>query len=135
VAAYCTRDDLTAVGVNANALRDVPGASVTSAIAMASDLIDSYLRVQFALPLASAGAELKRAAAIIAAYDLMSARGYNPNEPEDSPLRKRYEDVIAWLEKVAAGAPLPGTWGASSVPTAMSWRCAGWWLGRSAKNI
>lgn len=107
MATYCSRDDLTAVGVNANALRSATAGEITGAIEMASDLIDSYLRQQFALPLEDHGRDITRAAAIIAAYDLMSARGFNPNESEDSPLAKRYADVIAWLKMIAEGTVTP----------------------------
>ena len=100
---YATVADLARLGVSAEALRGVPIEAQQSALSAASSLVDDYLGKAYTLPLVSWSDSLRRAAAIVAAYDLMSARGYNPSG-DDTNLRDRYLDVIRWLEKVSSGA-------------------------------
>jgi phage gp36-like protein len=104
---YCDVSELHRWGVNEAALEDVAADDQEAALDAASDLIDSYLRQRYTLPLVSWGHDLKRACAIIAAWDLISARGYNPNDPADDNLRQRYEDTIAWLRDISAGKVAP----------------------------
>ena len=104
---YATRDDLFRLGLPEGALRGVPPATIEDALEAASRLADSYLRARYALPLSSWDEALTRAVAIIAAYDLMAVRGYDPARGADEVLRLRYEDAIRWLERVAAGAVSP----------------------------
>ena len=114
MASYCTTDDLAVFGVNANATTGIDSGDVQTAIDGASDLIDGYLRAKFTLPLVAWGKDLRRACAIIAAYDLMSGRGYNPGDPGDDQLRLRYEDVLRWLRDVASGLVSPDVTGSAS---------------------
>lgn len=100
---YASLADLAALGLPPHALAGVEAADQYAALEAASALVDSYLRGRYPLPLLSWGRELTRVTAIIAAYDLMSRRGYDPNRPGDENLRLRYEDAIRWLEGVAAG--------------------------------
>lgn len=75
--------------------------------------VKRYVRVVWTLTgSATFGAEvaaddLRRAVCCIAAYDLLSVRGYNP-EGADENLRLRYEDAIRWLKGVASGFIDPG---------------------------
>ena len=80
----------------------------------ASDLADGYLARQLTLPLSEWGDDLRRHVCAIAAYDLMTQRGYNP-EGGDSNLRLRYEDAVRWLERVASGTVRPAV--TDSTPT------------------
>lgn len=122
---YASPADLEALGLPARALQGVPQGDIALALEAASALADSYLRARYRLPLQSWGRELARAVVAIAAYDLMSRRGFNPERPEDENLRLRYEDAIRWLEAVAAGridpgvvqAPPPGETGAYHATT------------------
>ena len=100
--AYATPSDLARLGVAAAALSDVPVPDQEAALDAASRLADSYLARRYRLPLVSWGDDLKRAVALIAAYDLIAVRGFAP-EGADEHLRLRYEDAIRWLEQVAKG--------------------------------
>jgi phage gp36-like protein len=100
---YATRDQLPDFGVNAAALLPIPAAVQDAALAAASEVADSYLRSQFVLPLITWGTDLTRAVCMIAAYDLLVGRGYNPEAGADTNIRLRYEDAIAWLKDVARG--------------------------------
>jgi len=46
---------------------------------------------------------LKRAVCIIAAYDLLSGRGFDPENGTDAIIVARYEGIIKWLEAAAKG--------------------------------
>ncbi|UZX16554.1 DUF1320 domain-containing protein [Thermus sp. PS18] len=110
---YASRTDLHALGLPEAVLASIPEAEQEAALEAASALADSYLRTRYDLPLASWGRGLTRAVALIAAYDLMSRRGYDPTRPGQENLRMRYEDAIRWLEGVAAGRVDPGVVDAS----------------------
>lgn len=70
---------------------------VNTAIADASEEIDSYLAARYAVPITSGiPAVLTAKAADIARYRL-----YDDHPTEN--VRKRYEDAVAWLKLVAMG--------------------------------
>jgi len=68
--------------------------AVTSALEAASSLADTYIAAY--LPLATVPTALRNAVIRIAHYDLLGAGG--TEEP-----RKRRDDALAWLDKVATG--------------------------------
>ena len=78
-----------------------PGCSV-AALQAASSLLDSYLAGQFVLPLQDGGWDmaLSLATCMIAAKLQYSQFGYNPGAPADALIEKRYDEAIAWAEKV-----------------------------------
>lgn len=106
---YCDVPDLGRFGVNAEALERMSDEETKiPAIQGASAMIDDYLRDQFTLPLITWGTSIRRAAAIIAVYDIFTVRGGKPGDnPEDSILQIRYDDVIKWLKLVATGTVAP----------------------------
>ena len=77
----------------------VNSAPLQQAIADASAEIDGYLGGRFALPLSDPPAVLNRIATDIAMYRLQSLRPLH----DLADARKRYDDAIAMLSKVAAG--------------------------------
>lgn len=106
VTTYATKDALGAA-INPAALSGVSPAAMDVAIADASAEADGYLRSQFTLPLLAVNdPALRRHVANMAIYQLMVARGYNP-EAEGDGLRQRYTDAIAWLKGVGAGSITP----------------------------
>lgn len=106
--AYASPSDLARLGVGAAATAGIAAADIATSLDSASDLADSYLGARYTLPLVAWGDELRRAVCLIAAYDVISGnRGYNPEAGNDVNLRLRYQDAIAWLEKVAAGTLVP----------------------------
>lgn len=114
MAEYCTVAEIARWGVSAEALDGIPakpetetsgGINQRDAILGASDVIDGYLRSRFTLPLTAWEQDLRRACAVIAAWDLISVRGYSPDD--DPALKARYDAIIKWLEGVAAGKITP----------------------------
>ena len=86
-----TNEDPTATSVNT-----VP---IAQALTDASAEIDGYIEGRFTLPLADPPAVLNRLATDIAMYRMQSLRPLH--DLEDA--RKRYDDAVAVLSKVAAG--------------------------------
>lgn len=99
-------DDFPMFGLPSSAIAAVPPANVQAALDRASNLADGYIGAEYALPLKSWSSELTEAVCKIAAYELMSVRGYNP-EGDGGNLRARYKDAIAWLTDVSKGAVAP----------------------------
>ena len=86
-----TNEDPAATTVNT--------APIAQALADASAEIDGYIEGRFTLPLADPPAVLNRLTTDIAMYRLQTLRPLH--DLEDA--RKRYEDAVAMLTKVAAG--------------------------------
>lgn len=105
--AYASPTDLASLGMPATALARFDSATQTASLVGASSLIDSYLASRYTLPLSDWGGDITRAACVITAYDLLSGLGFSPMAGADENLRRRYEDVIAWLKGIAAGSVTP----------------------------
>ncbi len=73
--------------------------TVLRAIADVSAVIDTFLRARYLVPLTPPGADIVRAACVLARYDL--AMG-GDREPSDQMARDR-DQVMAWLRKIADG--------------------------------
>ena len=130
---YAEIDDLQRLALPSVALTGVSTSDINSALASASSQLDDVLRGAGELPLIAWGPSVRRHVAIIAAYDLMSARGYNPQAGADVNLRLRYQDTLAWMSGVARGDRLPevtfspSNSGDGDAPTATSsYRLRGW---------
>lgn len=110
---YCTVEDVGRFGIKAEALESFSAEDeIAPAAEAASRTIDTYLRDRFTLPLTAWGSEITQAAAIIAAFNLVSTEGFKPNEnPEDSIVLIRYEKTLAWLKMVGQGLATPDVTG------------------------
>jgi phage gp36-like protein len=107
ITVYATITQLESLGMRAEALAKIQAPAKNTALQTASEHINGYL-ARFTLPLMAIGLDLTRACAIIAAFDLLSVRGLNPDQSaSDENVKKRYDDVIAWLKLVAAGTVVP----------------------------
>ncbi len=130
---YATTDDLTALAIPAEAIADLDPAIVTQALASASDDADSYLRNKFTLPLTAWGQDLRKAVCRIAAYSLLSSRGFNPQASNsDRLIADNNEKAIAWLRDVGKGLATPSVTDSSptglpSVPSAVRTEPRGWY--------
>lgn len=77
----------------------VEPARVEQAIADASRLMDTYLRVRYATPVSPVADELTRAACTLARYDLSTGGDREPAEQ----MRLARKEVIAWLLALSKG--------------------------------
>jgi phage gp36-like protein len=100
--AYPTRAQLYQFGINSAALSNVPTADQDAALESTSRLADTYCRPRHETPFASPyPLEIVRAVCAIAAWDLLSVRGYNPDLGDT--LSARAERAIQWLRDLGAG--------------------------------
>jgi phage gp36-like protein len=100
---YAQSSDLTNLGLIGSAVSNVSAATITAALSAASAVADSYIQGQYILPLSFWGMDLVRVVCIIAAYDILTSRGYGAMQGADENIRKRYEDAIQWLRDVGVG--------------------------------
>lgn len=136
MAEYCTVEDIGRLGVNAQALEDVPSEDgQLPAIQAASDEVDSYLSKRYTLPLVAWGKKLREVTAVLAAWFIVGTEGIKPGEnPEDNVLVMRVKEARAWLKMVADGTvdagvtptPDPGGAAAPGAPMVLSNRSRGW---------
>jgi len=97
---YATQADLARFGVMASATQNVPSATLDAALSGASRVLDGYFRARFSLPLTSWDDSVRRMTCWIAAYDVMTARGYSQDSGRDIQIQERYNAAIAWAEGV-----------------------------------
>jgi phage gp36-like protein len=112
---YAVRGDLVGLGLMGGALANVPTTVQDNALQAASGLIDSYIGGRYTLPLTTWGQDLLRACCVIAAYDLLTSRGFGMVNGPDDNIRLRYLDIIKWLEDIRDGeTPISGGGGSSA---------------------
>jgi phage gp36-like protein len=106
---YATYDDMMNSGIVpqffTGDLAPTPDAIIASLV-NASSYIDSIISSsdKITLPLAEPyDPQLIFATVSIAMWNLLTVRGYNPDEPSDKAIRMRYEDANKWLDKIANG--------------------------------
>lgn len=105
---YATTADLTNYGLPATALGTVTPAQQQDAVDSAAGTVDSYLRGRYPLPLlAPIPVEITEATCKIAAWRIMSIRGFNPANPGDVSIRDGYLDAVSWCNKVQRQAAHP----------------------------
>ncbi len=107
MSSYASTADLTNYGAPAAALAAFTSQQQQNALDAAAALVDSYIGARFKLPLITWGLDLRRACAIIAADDLMRARGANPDAPLVKDLHENAQAQLRWLRLVAEGIVVP----------------------------
>jgi len=113
VTIYASLRHLSTLGINHDALKAVSPEDRELGLEAASRIVDSYLW-ELEPPLAVFTGEITTATAIIAAYNLMSAYGYDPEHTDSKNLRLRYLDQIEWLKGLRGGKLLVGAVGQGS---------------------
>ena len=107
MSSYATTSDLAAYGLPSAVLSTIDPATQQEALDAASAKADGYIRSRFVLPLKTWGLDLRQAVAKLAAYDLMSVNGFNPEAGADENLRMRAQDAEKWLANVGKGEISP----------------------------
>jgi phage gp36-like protein len=115
---YATRADFTKHGLPADALADVPTESQDAALDAASSEADTYLANVFTLPLiAPFPPILVQQVCAIAAWNLLTTVGFDPQNGADSAVKSRCEDARRWLERISTSrATLVGAVDSSDPP-------------------
>lgn len=104
---YATTTELTRLGLASSALTNVPTATQEEALDAQAAIMDSYLGQRFTLPLVSWREDITRCNAVLASWDLMVTRGFEPNAGNDESLRLRYEDCQRQMRDWGAGRATP----------------------------
>ena len=104
MASYCELDDLTRLGISADAIRGIDIDQQQAAIDASSDEMDGYLGSQYKLPLTAWGKDVRLMCARLAVYTLMCARGFNPENPGDTQLLEMHDMAERWLKRVSDGS-------------------------------
>lgn len=103
-------------GLPQTAVGAMTAAQIQGALDTASSEIDGYFKGRpYALPLTAWGIEVVRWCCVMAAWELLSVRGFNP-AGADAVLRIRWEDTMKTLREVQRKAYHPDvTEGSQSV--------------------
>ena len=86
------------------------------ALEAASDQISEAFPSSWVLPLTQWSKSVTEKTCEIAAYKLLSVRGYNPAAGADPIVRLNYEDALKWVEMVASGLRTPDVTDSSTQP-------------------
>jgi len=97
---YATEADLYTYGAPQQAFGQLLLATKLAALQSASEIVDTYLRGRYSLPLLAWDISVTEATSRIAAYNLLNIRGYNPASGSDVNLETRYNQAIDWLKLV-----------------------------------
>jgi phage gp36-like protein len=100
VSSYATLVDLNNYGLPETAFGDLTDVQIQAALDEASDDMDAYLVPRYGAPLTAWPTSITRAACVIATWNLLSLRGFNPNSGSDTSVRMRYDDTIVWLTRI-----------------------------------
>lgn len=104
---YCTVADLSQYGIRAEALSNIDASILQVNISAASDVIDSYLRSRFKLPLLTWGSDITAACAGIAVYRSIRVRGFNSARAADETIKDAYDEAIKWLVDISNERAMP----------------------------
>ncbi len=97
---YATIADLYIYGAPQKAFGQLTTDQLTGGLESASNILDTYFRGRYSLPLVVWDVSVKEATCRIAAYNLLSVRGYNPASGSDVNIKDRYDEAIAWAVRV-----------------------------------
>lgn len=109
MAAYASLAELDLhANLPAAVLQSLPTERREAALEAASRTLDSYIASgRYQPPFTNAGPELKRRTCHIAAYDLICAKGFDPERQSHQLVIKNYDDALAWGRDCAAGRARP----------------------------
>lgn len=100
---YADATYLQSCGVPPIALRDITQAQMDLALAQASRFADTYLGQRYTLPLTDWGDDLKQVVCQIAAFRILTFRGWKATDPVNDAIRLLYQEAVNTLKLVAQG--------------------------------
>jgi phage gp36-like protein len=100
---YATAGEFDTWAMPSQAYRGVTTPEKNTSLQYASRIAAGYVGKRKVLPLLTWGEDLKAAVCEIAAFDLMSKRGFPPTAGADQVLRERRDDAVSWLVNVSKG--------------------------------
>lgn len=110
--------DLYTHGASADALSALTSGEQQSGLDSAAEKALGFLASRGNLPLVGWGTDLTQAICHLAAYDLLSRIGYNPDDGADKNFILKNEAALKWLLQIARGEVTPPSLiFSTSVPT------------------
>lgn len=103
---YCTPADLASATLTVKALSTTTQDVQAKACIDASNEADGYLASRYTLPLSAWPSDLRRKVAAMAACDVLTQRGFQPQGPDELIVQNR-RDAVSWLMRVGAGTISP----------------------------
>lgn len=98
---YANLSDLYRFGLPSAALGSLDDSTKQAALDARSLYAQGKLAGRYHMPLIAWDDSLTMAVCQMTAYDLLCNRGYNPANPADENVRRRFEDADKWLTSVA----------------------------------
>lgn len=105
---YAQPGDLQNLGMLGQFYQTLTAAQVTEALQSASGLIDDALPSGYTLPLVQWPYSFVQYSCWMAAYILIQARGYNPQNPAELTFETRWKWSQLWLDKLRKNGMRPG---------------------------
>lgn len=135
---YATVTDFRRIGLPPKSLTQVDPADITQALQDASDTISGYFQSRFVLPLQTWSGDTVLRTVKIAAYLVMSTRGFDP-EGKDKLIYDDYLASIEWCQEVSKGHITPVVTDSSPIdrpyaPNLISSCPQGWTQGSGGGN-
>ena len=107
MASFCTVAQLLQYALPQEAVQNLSNAQLQAECDAASTLATGYLNGRYPNGVATWDIDLSMNVAYIAAYNILAARGYNPEQGADSIYRDRWVAAIEWLKGVQRQAIHP----------------------------
>ena len=108
MARYALPADLVRLAISANALTGITSDAQQVALDAASSKAEGYLGAAFRTPLLAWGDDVKLAVCQIAAFALLSGRGFAPQGAgSNDAVLTSHDAAIGWLKDVARGHVKP----------------------------
>lgn len=100
---YATPEYLMSCGVPTKGLVKCQPSELEMALSQASREADIQLGARYNLPLVSWGDDLRQIVCMIAAFRLLTFRGWNPDDPVNGGISMLYRTAMNTLAGIAAG--------------------------------
>lgn len=97
---FASLAQLDKLGIPAAAIAKLSATDKAEQLAATTEMASGILARRYTLPIVAWGVDLSAAVAKIAAYELLSTRGFNADGSDDQ-VRKRYDDGMRWLNDAA----------------------------------
>lgn len=105
---YATTVQFFQFGLPQTALGAATIADVQAALDSASSLMDDYFNGRYNLPFVAVSLSVAEKCCHIAAFLFLSGvRGYNPDADADKNVKGRYDEALAWCDRVQRRAIHP----------------------------
>lgn len=137
MSSYATITQLLQFALPQEAVQNISNATLQAELDAASTVADSYLRGRYPNGISTWDVDLSINVCYLAAYSIMAARGYNPEQGADSTYRDRWVAATEWFKGVQRQAihpnitPNPTGTTLGTFPTVMT-ACERGWGGRRA---